>query len=97
MTHPQFSCFLIGADTLLMECGDILLREGHQIRGVITSEPRVARCCSGHSLTVLDAKGDYRSVLAEEPFDYLFEANTQGIDVPGRYFHWLRVAVDMPH
>ena len=68
----QLSCFLIGADTLLMECGEVLLSEGHDIRGVITSEPRVAQWCASQAVRVIDAAGDYRAALAERPFDYLF-------------------------
>ena len=68
----SFSSFLIGSDTLLMECGDVLLERGHAIRGVVTAEPRIARWCEGRSIPVVDAKGDYRAALESEDFDYLF-------------------------
>ena len=55
-----------------MECGDVLLAEGHDILGVVTSEPRVAKWCARHSLQVLDAQGDYHATMAKQPFDYLF-------------------------
>ncbi|MEQ9399188.1 MAG: LLM class flavin-dependent oxidoreductase [Longimicrobiales bacterium] len=72
MTASPFSCYLIGADTLLMECGDVLLREGHDICGVITSTPRVRMWAEGHGVPVVDASGDYGAAIADTPFDYLF-------------------------
>ena len=73
MSGDVFSCYLIGADTLLMECGEILLSEGHDVHGVVTSEPRVARWARGHDIPVIDAGPEYPERLAErEPFDFLF-------------------------
>lgn len=68
----RLSCFLIGGDTLLTECGEILLEKEHRILGVITSAPKVAAWASAKSLPVIDAAGDYASALRAEPFDYLF-------------------------
>ena len=41
MTDGRFSCFVVGADTLLMECTDVLLAEGHLVKGVITATKRI--------------------------------------------------------
>src|SRR5262245_65031514 len=68
----KFSCFIIGSDTLLGECGEILLREGHEVRGIITATPRLAAWARAKNIPVLDPKQDYKKVLAERPFDYLF-------------------------
>ena len=70
--HSGFSCFLMGADTLLMECGDILVREGHRVRGVISSAPRIGQWAADNGIPVVDPEDDYVEVLAAEPFDYLF-------------------------
>lgn len=72
MNDPRFRCYMIGADTLLMECGDVLLKEGHDICGVISSNPRVARWAAERDLEVLDAKDDYGAAMADTEFDYLF-------------------------
>ena len=37
-TQNQFSCFLIGEETLPIQCAELLLEGGHQILGVISSE-----------------------------------------------------------
>ena len=72
MTDPHFRCYLIGADTLLQECGEVLLERGHDVLGVVTSEPRVATWAHEHDLPVIDAAGDYAEALRDKPFDYLF-------------------------
>lgn len=68
----SFSCFVIGGDTLLTECGEMLLEKGHHVSGVITAAPRVQAWAEHKGLRVIDASGDYRAVLADETFDYLF-------------------------
>ncbi|HTF88534.1 MAG TPA: MupA/Atu3671 family FMN-dependent luciferase-like monooxygenase [Planctomycetota bacterium] len=68
----NFSCWLIGADSLLQECGDLLLRGGHRIQGVIAPEGRVADWARARNLETLDPKSDCAQRLAAVPFDYLF-------------------------
>ncbi len=71
-----FSCYLIGGDSLLIECGEILLSKGHTILGVITSTSRLSQWAMGKSIPVIAADQQYPAVLAEKakasPFDYLF-------------------------
>jgi natural product biosynthesis luciferase-like monooxygenase protein len=68
----QFSCFIMGQDALLTECGDVLLGQGHDIRGVISSSQRIAAWASRHGVAAIDPEGGYLEALAREPFDYLF-------------------------
>ena len=67
-----FSCFVIGGDTLLTECGETLLQHGHTIKGVVTGTPRIAEWARQKNLQVIDVRSNYKSALAAEPFDYLF-------------------------
>jgi len=67
-----FSCFLIGGDTLLGECGAMLLERGHTIRGVIADAPRIAAWAHEHDLEVASVSSDYAQLLASRPYDYLF-------------------------
>lgn len=71
-TFGRYRCFLIGSETLLAECGEILLKQEHDILGVITSAPKLAEWAASHGLRVIDAAGDYASALREQPFDLLF-------------------------
>lgn len=72
MSHELFSCYLIGADTLLIECGEVLLAKGHTIKGVISSAPRVSQWAHGKSLPVIAHQPGYSAALTGEEFDYLF-------------------------
>jgi natural product biosynthesis luciferase-like monooxygenase protein len=65
-------CFLIGSETLLAECGEILLKQEHEVLGVITSAPKLIEWATGRGLRVIDAAGDYAAALREQPFDLLF-------------------------
>ncbi len=68
-----FRCFLIGADNLLMECGDILREQGHTICGVISDTDRIVGWAQRHALAVLSSRGDaWNARLRAEPYDYLF-------------------------
>jgi natural product biosynthesis luciferase-like monooxygenase protein len=72
MTATSFSCFLIGSDTLLAQCGEILLARGHSVRGVITDGARIVEWAESHSISTIPAGGDYSAVLQSSKFDYLF-------------------------
>ncbi len=73
MGSPRsFSCVLIGAESLLVECGEILLQQGHTIRGVISGTPRIADWALEHGLDLFDPDADYTADLAAKPFDFLF-------------------------
>ena len=65
-----FRCFLIGADSLLVACGDQLLQRGHEIGGVLTRTARVAAWARSNGIPVHDTK-DVEALRAA-PFDYLF-------------------------
>lgn len=65
---------LIGGDSLLIECGESLLRGGHEIAAVAASSRRVADWARGHHLTTIDATQPathWRDELATIEFDWL--------------------------
>ena len=72
MSDSKFSCYLIGADTLLTQCGEILLERGHAIGGVVTDAAKVSQWARGHDIEVISASGDYAATLKDRTFDYLF-------------------------
>src|SRR5215211_1162041 len=61
-TPEHFSCFLAGAESLLVQCGEILLQRGHSVLGVITSAEPIAKWAKEKEIRVVDPKGDYRAV-----------------------------------
>ncbi|MBX2809239.1 MAG: LLM class flavin-dependent oxidoreductase [Cellvibrionaceae bacterium] len=67
-----FSCYLIGGDSLLIECGEILLAKAHRVLGVISDNPRLSQWAASHSIACYPVATNYREALAQTPFDYLF-------------------------
>ena len=65
-----FSSVLIGNESLLIQCGDILRAEGHQISAVVTRNPDVAKWASGHGLPVTAPGADLANRLPQT-FDWL--------------------------
>ncbi|MDG2050790.1 MAG: LLM class flavin-dependent oxidoreductase, partial [Myxococcota bacterium] len=70
--HQPFSCFLIGSDTLLIECGKLLIQRGHTLEGVLTDAPRVDAWASSQGVKVDSFKQDLLPLLSAQPYDYLF-------------------------
>jgi natural product biosynthesis luciferase-like monooxygenase protein len=68
-----FSCTLIGSDTLLQECGELLLHKGHTITTVVTDAGRIASWARSKGLEVAHPKDDdLVATLKGRPYDYLF-------------------------
>ena len=75
----SLSCVLIGSESLLIQCGEILRQRGHDIRAVVSVEPVVTSWAAQHGITVIAPRGDYASVLAAHEFDYLFSITNLAI------------------
>jgi methionyl-tRNA formyltransferase len=67
----RFRACLIGADSLLLECGDILRERGHEIVAVISDAERVQRWAGERGLRGLGLH-EYLEALRDESFEYLF-------------------------
>ncbi len=72
MPYNKFSCLIIGADTLLIQCGGILLQRGHQIYGVISSEPTITHWAREQGIDTVRPGPDLAERLSGYSFDYLF-------------------------
>ncbi|MBC7991686.1 MAG: LLM class flavin-dependent oxidoreductase [Rhizobacter sp.] len=63
---------LIGSESLLIQCGQVLEQAGHQVIAVVTTRPAIRRWAAGRGIRVL---ADTKALLAAQdlqPFDYLF-------------------------
>ena len=72
MLGTCFDCYLIGGNTLLIECGEILLQKGHNIYGVITATRRLMDWARDRAIPIINPKSDYSGFLEQRPFDFLF-------------------------
>ncbi|MCA0869495.1 LLM class flavin-dependent oxidoreductase [Seohaeicola saemankumensis] len=64
----QFSCVVIGNESLLIGCSETLLDRGHVIRAVITQDADIESWARGRGLPVSAGMED---VQAQAPFDWL--------------------------
>ena len=51
----NFSTLLIGNESLAIQCGDVLLSQGHTVCAVVTRNASVAAWATGKGLTVIEA------------------------------------------
>jgi amino acid adenylation domain-containing protein len=73
MSEPQkFSCFMIGIESHLIQCAEILLKRGHKICGIITSEKSIKTWAEEKGIPNLAPGPDLAMTLDRQPFDYLF-------------------------
>jgi natural product biosynthesis luciferase-like monooxygenase protein len=63
---------LIGSESLLIQCGQVLEQAGHHVIAVVTTRPAIRRWAAERGIRVL---ADTKALLAAQdlqPFDYLF-------------------------
>jgi natural product biosynthesis luciferase-like monooxygenase protein len=73
MTAPNpFRCFVMGSESLLVQCSEILLAEGHKILGVVTRTPEIERWAEERGLRVVEPGPGLAQRLGSDPFDWLF-------------------------
>ncbi|MGE8942917.1 MupA/Atu3671 family FMN-dependent luciferase-like monooxygenase [Leptospira interrogans] len=66
----QMTYVLMGDETLLVQCGEMLLERGHTLAGVVTGDAAVAGWASGHSLPIIDASADLEREIEGIGFDW---------------------------
>ncbi|MBM4336799.1 MAG: LLM class flavin-dependent oxidoreductase [Deltaproteobacteria bacterium] len=69
--EARFSCYLIGSESLLVQCAEILRERGHEIRGIASEEAPILAWARERGIATIDPSGDLATELAGD-FDYLF-------------------------
>jgi polyketide synthase PksN len=72
MGEMLFSAWLIGENSLVVECGAVLLANRHAVRGIVSPDPDVRRWAAKRGMTAVEYGPDLADVLAAEPYDHLF-------------------------
>jgi polyketide synthase PksN len=70
--NDKFSCYIIGDGALLIACGELIIDSGHDIYGVISSNPLIREWAEDKGIKCVDHGSDYSEFLRQKPFDYLF-------------------------
>ncbi|MDK3019172.1 MupA/Atu3671 family FMN-dependent luciferase-like monooxygenase [Pseudodonghicola flavimaris] len=68
----QFSCVLIGNESLLIGCGDALRDRGHDIRAVVSRDPDIRAWATGLGLPVEKKIAALSDRFAPDDIDWLF-------------------------
>jgi folate-dependent phosphoribosylglycinamide formyltransferase PurN len=71
-SRRSLRAFIIGQGSLIIPCGELLLREGHEIRSIISENPEVVHWARSHGVRCAEPSSDVLAALHERPFDYLF-------------------------
>ena len=67
----KFSCVIIGGGTMPIRCAEILLRKGHEICAIVSSETEVKKWANENKISYL-VPGANLAEQINKPFDYLF-------------------------
>ena len=68
----QFSCYLIGNESLVIPCAEILIKDGHQILGIISTGTSISQWATSQHIDHIQPTDNLISFLSQQPFDYLF-------------------------
>ena len=63
---------LVGNESLLVQCAEILLERGHTIAGVISDTPAIIEWAEGRGIAATGWTDDLVDKLSATPFDWLF-------------------------
>lgn len=74
----QRDCVLIGAESLLIECGVMLLERGHRISAVVSEQPSVRNWATERGIRVLASPAELPSADIA-PFDILFSITNMSV------------------
>jgi len=70
--EPRSTCYVIGTESLLIQCAEVLLNEGFEVLGVVSAEPAIRSWAEGKGLRRLELDSRLADVLRAQPADYLF-------------------------
>jgi amino acid adenylation domain-containing protein len=68
----KLRCYMIGEGTLLLSCSEYLIEQGHEICGIISANPLIAKWTREQKIPLSDPSENWIETLKKAPFDYLF-------------------------
>jgi natural product biosynthesis luciferase-like monooxygenase protein len=68
----NFSCFVMGTESLLIQCVEILLQRCHRICGVISSNELINNWANNKDIPLIEPANCLADRLSQTPFDYFF-------------------------
>ncbi|MFT5442172.1 MAG: natural product biosynthesis luciferase-like monooxygenase protein [Myxococcota bacterium] len=72
LPNPSLSCVLVGSESLLIQCGEILLEKGGEVRAVVSRNPQILEWGTAKSIPTFAPGKTLADSLRPLPFDYFF-------------------------
>ena len=69
---PRLSCYVVGAESLLIQCGEVLLQNDFEILGIVSAQPAIVSWAAGRRLPRFQLDGEFANALASRSPDFLF-------------------------
>ena len=69
---PNFRCILAGAESLLIQCGELVLEQGHEIRGIVSRSAQITTWARSQGLPIIAPGKELARSLGPLEFDYFF-------------------------
>ena len=74
-----FTCVILGEDSLMIQCADILLREGHKVEAIVSGAPLIRQWATKQSVPLISPGKHLADSLSSLEFDYLFSITNLAI------------------
>jgi len=87
----KFTCFLMGSQSRLIQCAEVLLEKDHVVNGIISAEPSIQSWVKENKLRLIHPSDDLVKILKLESFDLFFSIDnflkvpTEILDLPRIY------------
>ena len=75
-------CVLVGGESLLIQCAQILAQQGHQVVAIVSTRPAIKRYASEHGVRVLRDAAGLLAATDLQPFDVLFSITNLAVLPP---------------
>ncbi len=75
----NWRCVLVGGESLLIQCAQILEQQGHQVAAVVTSRAPIRKWAAEHGIRVLPNAAALLAAQDLRPFDYLFSVTNLSV------------------
>jgi polyketide synthase PksN len=72
MDGARFSAWLIGENSLVVECGSVLQAAGHEVRGIVSPVAQVRHWAAKRGMRAVEHGPELAGVLSAGPYDHLF-------------------------
>ncbi len=67
-----FTCYILGEESLAIQCAELILARGHRLLGIVSSNRLIREWAHDRQIPYFDSCSPYEDILLKTNFDYLF-------------------------